>query len=157
MARKRSEMQRELDLMIEARMSLEGSTLREIAAAVHVSFQQVADDLIEVRRRWQESASLDTAEHVASELARLVHVEEEAWAGWRRSLRATERIADGRDGRVEFLQTILNCSTERRKLLGLDAPQKIDLGERLRAMGLADDEMAEVLAEVEAVLRGERV
>jgi DNA-binding CsgD family transcriptional regulator len=64
-------------------------------------------------------------------------------------------VREGRDGDAAFLAGIQWCIAERSKLLGLDAPKKIDITTRVRELARAaglDENL--VLAEAEAILDG---
>ena len=117
MARKRSPMQRECDLELEARLYLAGNSQREIAERVGVTQQQVSLDLEEIRGRWSHAAEGALLEARAQELAKLDHLERTAWEAWDASK------ASG-PGDPRFLQRVLNCIERRVKILGLDAPER---------------------------------
>jgi hypothetical protein len=109
------------------------------------SIKVICEDLQELAARWQADAKRDVGEHQARELERLDEMERQAWAAWHRGIGKkqqtfTERRDGGRGGggskasvRTEdlngdprFLQVLLDCQERRAKLLGLDAPTRID-------------------------------
>ena len=71
-------------------MYCEGRTLRDIAQSVGISHVQVHHDLAVVFKRWRESAVADVAETRSKELAKINHVEREAWEAWNRSVGVDE-------------------------------------------------------------------
>lgn len=101
-------------------------------------------DVKELEGRWKESALRDISEAKAQELAKLDELEREAWAAWHRSYgqrksTSTERRTGGRmagdKARVQtedvvgdprFLTIIIDCQQRRAKMLGLDAPAKVE-------------------------------
>lgn len=119
-------MQREEDLVTETRLYAKGRSMSEIAATIGVSAAQVCEDLQLVRRRWREESIASIDEQIADELAQINLITREAWAHYERSQRGD------RDGRHELLDTLLKCSEQRRRLLGLDAERPIDVTTYLR-------------------------
>jgi hypothetical protein len=122
-----------------AQYYLQGWSQGEIARNLGIAQSTVSSDLKAIRRAWRESAVRDFDEAVCCELARLSHLEREAWTGWRRSLDAQEttRIvqAEGAKraektvrqspGDPRFLDLVHRCIAGRRAILGLDAPTRI--------------------------------
>lgn len=153
-ANKRTEFQREEDLVLIARLYLAGETQREIAAQIGtarpytLSQPQICADIQTVIDRWKALAIHSIDEKKANELARINHVEREAWLAWERSrleyMRTVQEQRTGDKKRVKhskasvtkeqqvgdprFLEIILKCVKSRRELFGLDAPQKVELG-----------------------------
>lgn len=85
-ARKRSEAQRENDLVRIARLYLDRVPQHEIAHELGLSRQQIGYDLRVLFKRWREAALADFDEALGRELSRLDLIEREAWAGWERSV-----------------------------------------------------------------------
>lgn len=89
-----------------------------------------------------QAAAADRAIEIRATLDVLAEVEREAWAAWERSKRPAEttvrergrstrgrvamvkRTRVGQAGDPSYLNVILGCQTQRRALLGLDAPTK---------------------------------
>lgn len=142
-------MQKETRLLKVAQYYLEGHNQHEIGRKVGVATQTVSRDLKEVRARWRNEMIRDFGEAVARELAKLDKIEAEAWLAWRRTIGkhkiTTEEEADKIAGEAmlrgskvsvkteslagdpRFLEVALKCSAERRKLIGLDAPERLEL------------------------------
>lgn len=121
---------------------LEGKPQSQIARLVKVNQSTVSRDLEAVRAAWLASAVLDYNTKKAEELARIDHLEAEAWEAWHRSkkCRTTEQTKqvtfdDGtraeestkkeyRDGAAEYLRVVQWCIEQRCTILGLDAPKQ---------------------------------
>jgi hypothetical protein len=132
-----------------ARLRAQGLTLREIAAQLplqdppilhkdgtpftHVT---VLNDLIELRKQWSKAADAQIQDHVAEQLATLNEVERQAWAR-------------------NDLDVVLKAVGLKMKLLGTDAPAKIDdwsqkdWREYAKSAGLNEEE---VVAEAKRIL-----
>jgi hypothetical protein len=148
---------------------VKGQTQLQIAEAEGISLAQVSRDLLWIRNEWLKRALANRDELAAKELAHLDHAETEAWEGWERSKQPveetqTEKAQFGiedqssrnrvrsrarvkkrqRDGNPAFLQIVLSVVDRRCKLLGLDAPQEVDLESDIRLWarrnGLDEDE-----------------
>jgi len=143
----RTEHERERDLAIISDMYCRGYSQSAIAREIGVSQQQISYDLKILHERWKASGvrNLDAAKE--RELLRLDAVEQEAWEAWRRSQQeqvTTE--AETKPGKEEgwrtnrtkltkrtgygdarFLTVIENCIVRRCKILGIDAPKKVEL------------------------------
>jgi hypothetical protein len=121
-----------------------GVTQRQLAERFQCSQAQICHDLHAVQRHWRKMMGADRLDDLKADLiAELDMVKAEAKRGWRRSLRnaerkkakivnadgearkETEKTSEGRAGHQPFLETIRNCNADLRKMLGLDAPQKI--------------------------------
>lgn len=136
---------KERDLTKTARLYLEGRTQMEIAEKVGVSVSTVAKDLSEIRGRWRSSMVMSYGEAVAREVAKLDALEAQAWDAWYRSQgqkrRTTTQRGHNTQGDVDmttrqtwrevgdprFLEVARKCSEDRRKLLGLDAPDRLEI------------------------------
>ena len=124
---------------------LQGYPQYWIAQKLKMSPQQISVDLKIVRNQWMDRAVESIDKRKSEELAKLDRVELEAWQAWDRSQRQrTEKmekdIQGGRDGsRTEnstrkikyigdprFLEVVERCIERRCKIIGIDAPQKID-------------------------------
>lgn len=159
----RSREQREADYVTVARLYCEGKTLREIAKVIGVVASQALGDLRVVRARWRADANLKMEEATARELAKIDNLEREYWDAWSRSRenaetnsqeivdvpiiqkgvaipaqrRLVRKQTENRDGNPRFLEGIQWCIDRRIKLLGLDAPVKVDITDRIRERAIA--------------------
>lgn len=135
---------------------LQGAPVHLIADELGVNPQTVYKDVEGLRRQWRESAMSDFSDWVMLELERLGEVEREAWKAWRRSVGevvtvtrkegitksvslgdgASELVevapevttkTDDRAGDPRFLDVILKVSAQRAQLVGLNAPERLDL------------------------------
>ena len=112
---------------------LEGST-QTIAQKLGVSQPTVSTDIKAIEKEWRCSALHNFDRCRGMELAKLDHLESEAWQAWRRSqepVETTRVIQQGTERRAEkrvtqqygdrrFLELILRLHLARRELLGLD-------------------------------------
>lgn len=119
-----------------------------------ISFRQVGYDLQHVREQWQDTRLDSYEKHINEELARLDSMEMELWKSWRQSQNdavktRVEKVLSEADadadpeliiakvvetteagpGDISFLRLIIDVQRERRKLLGLYAPAKLDIRE----------------------------
>lgn len=148
-----------------AELALRKWTQARIARELGVSQATVAGDLKAARKLWQESAVASVAALVAQELAAIAEAEREAWWAWEESKKATETVTtershdempgvDGSAGLekvraamrrdparpdLRALDTVLKCSDRRSKLLGLDAPEKLEVEDRRQPRDLGDN------------------
>ena len=148
---KRSRAQGIRDRTTVVRMWAQGKREWEIAEFLEVSQQQVSADLRRGLALFQAQIDIDHKEACAKELARLDALEAEYWRAWFNSLtgrKAEETLQDNldpdkpkltirlrketREGNADFLKGVGWCIDRRCKLLGLDAPSKIDIEVRLR-------------------------
>lgn len=166
---KRTETQRESDRVEIARRYLRGETQSAIGVALGMTQQMVSYDLSIIEKRWQAAAIHDITEAKARELAKIDHLEVTYWEAWERSLepfksstvKARGGVKDAkpqtaeqmtkteeRNGSATYLVGVQWCVDRRCKLLGLDAPVKMDHTiSRERAEAMADDEFYALLKE----------
>lgn len=147
-ARKRTISQRARDLAITAEMYIAGETQAAIAKRIGVSRPMITRDLKEIQRYWKENTAIDLDAYKTAELAKLDLMEAECWDAWEASKNPTT-ITEARDtkagqypgksamkreissaGDPRFLDALSRCITLRSKLLGLDAPIKLDATHR---------------------------
>lgn len=125
---------------------------REIARALHVSTGTVSEDMKAVRREWIADAQIALEQHIAHELAILNNDELEL---------RTEMIQQRKGDFDLYLRTydrVIRVMIERRKLLGLDAPIRLDLA-RAEARRLAEEfdlDPVELLRMAEEIVAGNR-
>lgn len=133
-------------------MYLRGIQQADIAERLQVSVPTVERDLAIVRERWKQAGIRSVDERKSSELEVIDRIEREAWRAWRRSQKDTITVtrkegettettvrSQGQAGNPAYLDTVLKCVDRRCKLLGLDAPQQVDLN----IHDMSDDELAE--------------
>lgn len=157
-----------------ARLLVRGLTQAEIAFRLETSRQMVSYDVQIIKEAWRKSARFDMEAAIGQELGRLDELEREAWTAWAQSKLPKESTLTGqttgkaagnrveirreqRDGNPAYLAAIMACIDRRCKLLGLDAPEKVDIEFRIRqvaaTLGL-DPEAA--VAEAYQVIREAR-
>lgn len=113
----------------------------------------VFNDLRKIRGMWLESAVRDFDTMRSQELAKVDKLEATYWEAWDRSLsefekksvkrktletggqEVSEEVAkEKRDGNPAFLAGVERCIERRCKILGLDAPAKIEHGGALASL-----------------------
>lgn len=144
-----------------------------------ISQATVGNDLSIMRAILRAESGTDIAAAQEKELHRLDKLEREAWAAWDRSKKpaakvktTTEKVTDkksgeekelpvkversssNRDGTPAFLSTINDCIAKRCKILGLDAPDKIDTSHtEYRVAGKTPEQVrAEIVETIAALL-----
>jgi len=117
------------------------------------SIKAIHDDLAALTSEWKASALRDITEVKAAELAKLDELEREAWIAWRRGIgrkqtRTTKSVKVGKgdavlalpettlrtehlNGDPRYLGIVLDCQQRRAKILGLDAPTKLEHGGKI--------------------------
>ena len=119
--------------------------VRESARQLGRSVSAIVRDRRLLRERLNESSLELINTERGEQLERLTHLEEEALAGWERSVgqsvKQTRRITEERSGRRQtiseitetlsgdprYLQTVLGIYKRRADLLGLDAPKEVNV------------------------------
>lgn len=166
-APKRRPIQIERDRREIAERYLEGKTQAAIAEYLNgragigykLTRQMIGYDLKALQSQWRESALINIDEAKAKELAKIDRLEWEYWIAWERSCADAETITEkgkgtgtavqdfektiqrrGQAGDPRFLQGVQWCIDRRCKILGVDAPQKVEHagkdGEPLPAMNV---------------------
>ena len=125
---------------------LQGWIQADIADELKVSQSTVSLDLKALQREWLASTLVDFNEAKAKELAKVDNLERIYHAAWRRSCEDAEtvtqkavttgdkkrkeatKIAKGQAGDPRFLTGVQWCIEKRCKIMGIDAPLKIDPG-----------------------------
>ena len=150
---KRSEEQRIYDIKFCADLFLRGYSYREISEALNkdlsergmgytLTFQMVYYDLQQCLIEWKRER-LDTIdEYVTQELRKLDKMEQQAWEAWEASKTGKQRTKVGKansrltcnetttetsPGNPKFLDVLLNIQQRRAKMLGFDAPLKVEI------------------------------
>lgn len=129
----------------------QGMTEREIARRLGVHHVTVCHDVGALKAEWRAAASADRDIWIQAELGKLQELEAVCWG-------VVYSDARGRLGAVDRIVAIL---ARRAALLGLDAATRLDVRHDIttRAVQLAreyDLPLDEVLAEIHAILQGER-
>lgn len=150
-APKRTEAQIDADDAVIEHYTVQGWTIRKIAAKLSemrdytLSYQTILVRQKQIREEWKAEAQRDLSEYIASELRGLKEQEDELWRAWHRSQQDAVTETDehgtspgenggewskkamkreGQVGGVQFMNAILEIRRQRAALLGLDAPQK---------------------------------
>lgn len=141
----------------------------EIARMLGISKFTVNRDLLSIQKEWSETRQDDLQQAKQQELAKLTQVEREAWQAWERSQQdavtvkrteaalevgdsksdidtiKTDTTITGQVGDARFLEQVLRVSERRCKILGLDAPAKVQAsGEFLTREQLLEEILAAV-------------
>ena len=139
------DIRRERRQYMVAKLLLAGITsINRISQELGVAYASVWKDVQTIRQEWRaEMVSMfDYAKE--EQLKRIDKVEEEAWKAWTRSCNIKQKVTEtattsGRlrmkisppeptkEGNPYYLTIVRNCCEDRRKLLGLDEPEKIDI------------------------------
>lgn len=142
---KRTALEKERDLHRTTQLYVKGRTQQEIAEELGVTQQQVSYDIAEIKKRWREESFINMDEAKQQELATIENLKREYWQAWERSLdertkTRTEQSKGAGDktgtakatveketllGNPAYLAGIQWCISERSKILGLYAPNKI--------------------------------
>lgn len=130
-----------------AELYLQGRKQHEIAQDLDVGESTVTKDLEAIQKAWLEACVRDITQQKMQEVAKIDHLERTYWAEWERSKlparkSRTQKVTQGaspekataqvetqeRCGKRDYLRGVEWCIERRIKLLGLDAPQQVDLG-----------------------------
>lgn len=155
---------------------LRGEYQSQIAQDLGLTQAQISYDLTAIRAEWLKSSIRDFDALKSEQLAKIDQIEIESWQAWERSkavreITVTEATEGARPGRKavmrkeaqvgdpRFLERILKCVEQRCQLLGLNAPQKVDLRLVIQqtAARVAEEcgvTIEEVLAEAQTLLQG---
>lgn len=123
---KRTLEQREMDLIWEARLYLQGLPIAHIARTVsegrsyELSYEMARFDIQMLLQRWQESYLLDFDAARSKELARIDQLEQAYWEGWERSkadkeTNEVESIKDSSTSRKNVTVPTYNRSKAKKK------------------------------------------
>lgn len=128
----RSVTERESDRARLGVLLLQRVSHEAIAAELGISRQMVTADAKLIRNRWIATTTMDLDEAKSVEVAKIDRLERVYWDAWDLSSTLTLKDKDGNTEEVKvvgdpvLLSGILHCIDRRCKLLGLDAPVKID-------------------------------
>ena len=107
-----------------------------------LSRQMISYDLRQIQKKWLASALVDFDHIKAQEITKIDRLEREYWKAWEKSqedeetvtqegtLTTVEKIRKTRRGQVgdpRFLAGVQWCIERRCKIIGIDAPTKIDV------------------------------
>jgi len=131
-----------------------------------MSQQTVSRDIAALQKDWLASSLLDFNEAKAQTLAKVDRLEREYWAAWARSCEDAETVtekaraskggekpdsvektrqAKGQAGDPRFLSGVQWCIEQRCKILGIEAPKRIEaLLSKRRPEEFTDDELAAI-------------
>jgi hypothetical protein len=116
-----------------------------LAERVGVDRSTIYNDLKHIRKQWAAEMVVKFDKAVVEELAKVDQLEREAWAEWERSKTFREKTRTGKTrksggdetsamlekenllGDPRYLDVVLRCIDRRCKLLGLDAPEKLEV------------------------------
>lgn len=134
-----------------ATMYLRGHTQQAIADECDVSVGTINRDLQELNKKWVASADAAVDERKAKELAKLDALEAQAWESFFSSMKTVEKGQGKRKtpaqkrgakpkeslsqfvkeiesaGDPRFLNIVENCIERRCRIIGIDAPGKVEL------------------------------
>ena len=114
---------------------LQGWTQMAMATHFNVTQSTVSEDIRAVQKEWRASGirNFDLIREV--ELRKLDRLEREAWSAWERSQQPAEsevtsggktrKTVQSQVGDPRFLDQVNKCISQRRTLLGLDAPLQV--------------------------------
>jgi len=145
-ANKRSRIQIEKDREQIAEWYLQGLTQAKIAEKLGLSQPMVHRDIKAIEEEWRQRSAINLDEYKAAKLAEIALSKKKAWEGWNRSCEEfkaktlTARAGDEntirphtqqihtetRVGDPRFLAEINRLIERECKLLGLDAPAKVE-------------------------------
>ena len=149
-----------------ADLYLKGWIQADIAEEIGMSQQTVSNDIKALQQDWLNSALVDFNEAKSQELAKIDRLEREYWQAWERSCEDAETVtekarasrgaekpdsvektkqAKGQAGDPRFLNGIQWCIERRCKILGIDAPKRIEaMLSKRKPEEFTDDELAAI-------------
>lgn len=119
-----------------------GYSKHEIANKLGVDYKRIAADYNQIMRRIAKNTKKHHANYSSKILLELEEVKREAWEAWEKSKKPSKKIVssetptgevlktvtiEGRIPEAKYLAVIEKCIESEKKLLGLDAPKKVDL------------------------------
>ena len=128
-----------------AALRLQGYSQERIADELGLNQATISRSLSAIEAGWRETLNLDTDAIKAEQLAKLKHLETEAWAEWHRSKEDMVRkvaenkttgseknaaasrksvTSEAQSGNPAYLKAVLSAIAERSKILGVYAPVK---------------------------------
>lgn len=141
----RTEGEKEEHLLLIAKYLVRGWSYQQMANELSISKSQVAYDVKKLRDYWRTEQMDAYQQYILQELFRLGEMEAELWQAWEDSKKAMysttlktvgEDNDDSRErmvthktqnGNPSYMALIIKISEQRTKLLGLNAPEKLDI------------------------------
>jgi hypothetical protein len=168
---RRSKSQRTRDRRRIAALYLKGWLQNDIAAEVGLSQGTISLDLKVLHKAWLQSSLVDIATAKGREIAKIDALEREYYRAWERSQKDAEietqkatvagkatrkegtKVTRGQVGNPKFLQGVQWCIDRRVKIMGLDAPARLEVAD------VTDVRITEVIVEIPAgdIVEGEVV
>ena len=115
-----------------ATLRVRGLKQWEIAEKLNLSQPQISKELVAIDQEWKRSANIDFDEMRSRQLAKLDELERRSWSAYERSV-SVNGVGDPR-----FFKSILDVIDRRCKLLGLDAPEKMEHSGRVEIYPLPE-------------------
>ena len=163
--RRRSQAQLTRDRRRIADLYLQGWLQTDIAKELKTNQSTVSRDLQTLQAEWRDSALVDIDLAKSQELAKVDRLEREYWEAWERSCEDAEtlrqeldthqlptnpdsgkippnkvvRTSKGQAGDPRFLQGIQWCINKRCEIIGVDAPKRTDITERIQIVYVGED------------------
>lgn len=146
MGKRRDHAQVERDRKRIGELYLKGQLQAEIAEELGIDQSTVSRDLKALFEQWRQSALVDINEAKSRELAKINALELTYWSAWERSCENAETLqqvggkdgparitktSKGQAGDPRFLQGVQWCIERRCKILGIDAPDKLQHSGRI--------------------------
>ena len=146
MSRQRDPAQLARDRRKIADLYLQGRLQADIAAELEINQSTVSRDLKALHKEWLAAALVDFGAVKAQELAKIDRLEREYWRAWERSCKDAETVVKkqkedggkemqqtlkGQAGDPRFLDGVQWCIERRCKILGVDAPQRVQSDGRI--------------------------
>jgi hypothetical protein len=134
-----------------AEMYLQGNFMADIAKKWNVSVSQVSYDLKAIYRLWKQSALKDFDQLKERELIKIDNLEKTYWEAWQKTtedwekekkryteaqLRELNKEQIKAFGDPRYLQGVQWCINKRCEILGLDAPERVDLSSAGKSLKL---------------------
>lgn len=153
---RRTKDQRTRDLAFCSDLFLKGYTYREILVKLNkrneregfgytITLRALYLDIQKMLVEWKRDRLENIDDYITQELRKLDLIEHELWEAWNKSKSIKMRVKKGRNhksyeiveeslcGNPRYLELLLTVQQRRAKLLGLDAPVKVDAVHRIDA------------------------
>lgn len=150
-----------------AELYVRGHSMAEIATVCGVHKCTIVRDVREIRKEWREQYADTFQRYTLEQIRKIDAVEKEAWEAWQASKQDSVTISrkepssgdiettttvKGQTGDPRYLEAILRAIERRSKLLGLDAPEKVQWLITNEQAGDDEDGDSAELAEVQSQL-----
>jgi len=138
MGKHRTQYKKAMDTKISAAMHLKGYQLKEIGKELGNKVSMVFADLRRAKAEWREEYLTDIKESMLKQLKELDVLKQEMWEAWEKSKQDKDIVISGgksgdytktveSDGNPAFASQIDRIIERKCKILGLDAPQKLNI------------------------------